>query len=413
MQSNWIIAWRLLITRKWAMALTLLGVGLGVALFIMAQAETQGLERFFVRTVLGTNGAIRLGDRLQDTLHSSADEEGLLAITTTREGKLYVQGIDDPEALRSAVQRFSGVKGISEVLEGQARASSGIYTEPVTVHGIMWEAHFPLSSLDEQLVQGSVARFKEAPEGLLCGSFLARRLGVRVGDWVDLTSNAESRRYRVTGVYETGVEDIDRNRLYLHLPEARVLFHRPHGGVYFQITIDDPKAATALAVQLEDTLGHHALSWQEREQVWLDIFWLIRFSSSVLVFMVILLAGVGMFNSLALLVLEKQRELAILRAMGYTRKDVRQIFALQGVMIYVIGTLLGWVLGALGTCALKYIPLRLRGLWVGEEPALAWDFDHYLAAALIVAVVVFLASTIPARRAARLEPGEVIRGSAL
>ncbi len=414
MQSNWMIAWRLLCTRKRAMILTLGAVALGVALFIMAQAQIQGIERFFIRTVLGANGAIRLGERFQETLHSSTEEENLLRIHDTREGKLYIQGIEDPEELKQALKRFPGIKGITEVMESDAQAVSGIYREAVDVQGILWESHLGVSGLEGQLVEGSMSQFKEAPTGVLLSAFLARRLGLRVGDKLELISTEASRPYRVMAIYETGVDQIDRKRLYIHLPEARILFHRPYGGVHFQITLDDPQNAKFLSTRLEDALGHHALSWEEREQVWLDVFWLMRLSSTALVLMVMLLAGIGMFNSLALLVLEKQKDLAILRAMGYSAKDVQHIFAFQGLIVYLIGTFCGFFLGAMGTHFLQCLPLRIRGIaWAGGSSQLHWDWEHYLIAALIVAVILFFASTLPARRAAKLEPGTIIRGSAL
>ena len=246
---------------------------------------------------------------------------------------------------------------------------------------------------------------------MLLGAGLARRLGVRVGDMLDLTSAFESRRYRVVGIYATGIEAIDHQRLYLTLSEARVLFHEPQGGVYFQITLDNPRQASAIASRLEDSLGHHALSWEERERVWLDVFWLVRFASMLLVGMVILLAGVGMFNSLALLVLEKQKDIAILRAMGHVESDVYAIFLYQGFIIYIIGTSIGCLLGFVGTLSLRYTPFKLSGVFAEKGTIVFFDGSLYVAACVAVAFVVFLASTLPARRAARLEPGHIIRGT--
>ena len=118
-----------------------------------------------------------------------------------------------------------------------------------------------------------------------------------------------------------------------------------------------------------------------------------------------------MFNTLAMIVLEKTKEIAILRSMGYTRRDITRIFLLQGALVLAVGCVLGCALGAGGTWLVENIPLRIRGIFSTDHFVVYWSPWHYVWAVAAATVVVLIASWIPARRAARLEPGEIIRGA--
>ncbi|MFI5336800.1 MAG: FtsX-like permease family protein, partial [Opitutales bacterium] len=113
-----------------------------------------------------------------------------------------------------------------------------------------------------------------------------------------------------------------------------------------------------------------------------------------------------------MIVLEKTKEIAILRSMGYTRRDISHIFVWLGAIVFVVGTVLGWGLGAGVTYSVSKLPIRIRGIFSTDSFVVAWSIWHYVAATLTAAVVVMTAAIIPARRAARLEPGDIIRGTA-
>ena len=125
-----------------------------------------------------------------------------------------------------------------------------------------------------------------------------------------------------------------------------------------------------------------------------------------------LIAALAMFNTLAMIVLEKTKDIAILRSMGYTREDISHIFLWQAVIVLAIGTVLGCLFGASVTYIISQIPIRIRTIFTTDTFVVAWSVWHYVEATVISVVMVMIASLIPARRAARLEPGDVIRGTA-
>lgn len=412
MSPNFRIAVRFLTAKRRSMLMSLTGIVFGVGFFIVTQAQTSGFEEFFIKTILGTNGAIRIEDRIQLTSASIATADSLFSVDTT-EALKYVAGIEEPAILRKNVMEFANVSGVSEVISEAVLIRSSSRGDTARVYGIDLDNHLKVSDLAQQIIFGALNDYRTNPTGVLIGRVLAIRLGVHLGDPIQIEAkDGQLRRYRISAIYETGVSDIDRQRVYLHMQECRSLLKMPTGATFLQVALYDRDRAVADAKHMQDTLGHLVLSWQVREKTWLEVFRALRISSALTVSTIILISGLGMFNTLAMIVLEKTKEIAILRSMGYTRRDIARIFLWQGTIVLTGGVILGSGLGAAVTYGVSRLPIRIRGIFSTDSFPVEWSGWHYLAAAVTATVVVMMASLIPARRAARLEPGDVIRGTA-
>lgn len=413
MSPNLRIAYRFLTAKKRAMLMSLSCIVLGVGLFIVTQATTKGFEAFFIRTILGTKGAILIEDKIQDTSHRmAAGGYGSDFEVQSKDGRKFIQGIEEPKLVIDALKQFPNVLAVSEVLYGSVTIRSSFNSESVKAYGINLEDHLRVSQLGNQIVRGDLEVFRGTPSGALLGFEMAQRLMLDVGDSFTLETTGQLRRYRVVGLYETGVSDIDRSWLYLNLSEARSLLQKPTGASFLQLDLIDKDRAPADADRMSEVLHHSAKSWQEREKSWLQAFGALGYSSAITVSVFTLIAGLAMFNTLAMIVMEKTKEIAILRSMGYTREDITQIFLWQAVIVLGIGCVLGMAFGALVTYGVSKIPISITGIFKTETFVVAWSGWHYVAAVGTAIVMVMLASLVPARRAAKLEPGDVIRGTA-
>lgn len=414
-RPNFAIALRFLLAKRRAMLMSLAGIVFGVAFFIVTQAQTSGFQGFFISTILGTNGSLRIQDRYQDTItsivahSSSGDARFELAL---REGQSYIPGIQKPQAVLDAVKQFGEVTGASPVLRGNVSVRSGFKTESGRLHGIDLESYVDVSELATQTPVEQMAAFSRTSDGLLIGQVLAERLEVRVGDPVFIEGrNGVQIRFRVCGVFSTGIELVDKSYFYAHLRAVRSVLEEWNDVTYVQVALRDPARATEVARHMEQTLGHVVASWQQRERSWLEVFRVLRLSSGISMSTIILIAGLGMFNTLAIIVMERAREIAILRSIGYTRSDVLRIFLYQGAIIYGLGLIVGGAAGAGLTALIESLPIRIRGIFATDHFIMEWSLSHYGWAALVTGIVVLLASILPARRAARIEPGTVIRGT--
>lgn len=406
------IALRFLIARKRSMIMSLAGIIFGVGFFVVTQAQTSGFEDFFIRTILGTNGAIRIADKYQDTIRSIAADDDSNFIVSDPNSRRYIAGVDEPRLVREALAQFANISGVSAVVNGRVTVSVGGFDDSAQAYGINYDDHMAVSDLENQVVLGSLEEFRADPIGVLLGRTLALRNKVGVGDVITIQSEGESRRYHVTGLFETGVKDIDDSRIFMHMSEARSLLKKPFGASFLQINLFDRDRAVADAERMSDVLRHSCVPWQERERIWLGVFRALKFSSAITVSTIILISGLGMFNTLAMIVMEKTREISILRSMGYTRRDISRVFIWQGGIVLAIGTVLGWIIGAVVTYGVSKIPMPVRGIFTTDTFVVSWSAWHYIEAAFVAFVIVMTASLIPARRAARLQPGDVIRGTA-
>jgi lipoprotein-releasing system permease protein len=396
MSPNFRIALRFLTAKRKAMAMSLACTILGVGLFIVTQATTSGFESFFVQAILGTNGALRVEDRIQNTLRSvPAGKRGSLFEMEQKDSRRFVEGIEDPLNLVTAIKAFPNVSGVSVVLQRNISVRSSFKEDSAKVFGVNLEDHLSVSDLSRQIVSGD----------------LAVRLQVVVGDSIELFADGESRRYKVCALYDTGVSDIDRVRIFIHMGEARSLLRKPSGASFIQISLKDPDRAPADAQHMQAVLWHCVRSWQEREKTWLGVFRALRISSGITVSVFTLIAGLAMFNTLLMIVMEKTKEIAILRSMGYSRQDISKIFLWQAGIVLGVGCVLGAMLGVVVTWLVSKVPLPITGIIRTEYFIVTWSVWHYVAAVTGAVLMVMVSSVVPARRAARLEPGDVIRGT--
>jgi len=416
MSPNIQIAIRFLIAKKRSMLMSLCGIAFGVGFFIVTQAQLSGFEEFFIRTILGTDGAIRIEDKFQDTLANveaaSKTSSSSKFFVADQGYRRYIEGVEYPDRIVEALASLSNVASSSAVLKGRVEVQSPLRSESAQVYGIVLNDHLSVSDLEEQMILGSVNDFRLAPTGVLIGRKLSDRLRARVGDSILIESRGHQGRYRVSGVYETGVSDIDRVRIFMHLDQARSLMKKPHGVSFIQVNLFDRDRAEYDAQIIENMTEHSAAPWQEREKVWLDVFKALQVSAVITVSTIIFISGLGMFNTLVMIVMEKTREIAILRSMGYSRADISAIFLWQGGIVLVFGIVLGFALGALVTWGVSNLPLRVRGIFSTDSYVVEWSSMHYFWAAVTAVIIVMIASLAPARRAARLVPGDVIRGTA-
>ncbi len=415
MSPNLRIAYRFLTAKKRAMLMSLSCTILGVSLFIVTQATTSGFQDLFIKTIIGTDGAMRIEDRIQDTMRTMPIDlgEGDSVRVRQPEGQKYIEGIDEPRTLIEGLRDFPNISGISPVLRGSVIVHSSFKDDTAQVYGIELENHMKVSDLEHQLVVGTIDNFRAAPSGALIGRELADRLQLSMDSSFLIEASGQApRRYRVAGIYQTGVSAVDKVRIYLHLGEARSLLHRPTGVSFIQLSLYDRNRAPADAHQIENALWHSANPWQVREKSWLSAFSALRISSAITVSVFTLIAGLAMFNTLAMIVLEKTKDIAILRSMGYEREDITRIFLWQAGIVLAIGTIVGSLLGAAATYAVSKMPLELSGIFATKHYIVAWSPWHYFEAVLTAVITVMVASLIPARRAARLEPGDIVRGTA-
>lgn len=406
------IALRFATHRKRALLLSLVGVVFGVGIFICTQAQTQGFAQFFIDSTIGSNGALIVRSRFQPRHEGMIVEEKSGGVAAARRN--IFEGITNVGEIMRVSRQFSNVVACSPVLRGSINARAGFETTTADLYGIDPVSHLRTTDLDKQIVDGSFDDFRNNTTSVILGYKLAEWLEVGPGDTVQLLSpGGDYWRFTVAALARSGVGTIDSSRVYAHARVAQRLLKKPFTASMVIYKLRDPDRAPELANHFENLFQHTAQSWQEREEGNLQIFSTLRISAAITVSLIILLAGFGIFNVLTMSVLSKVREIAILRSMGYRRADISAIFLWQGALIAGVGSLLGCVLGALLTLGISKVPIHIRGLLYTNHFLVIWDWRHYFWAAVLAVIAVFIASYVPAKRAAQLQPVDTLRGSSL
>jgi lipoprotein-releasing system permease protein len=406
------IALRFLTHRKRALILSLSGVVFGVAFFICMQAQTQGFAQYFINSTLGSNGALTIRQRFQPREIGSIVPRKTTKMNVAH--RQYFEGIMNANEIMRVSRQFTNVIAASPVLRGTLNARAGFQNATVDLFGIDPALHLRTTDLAQQLIDGSLDDFRNKPNSVILGSRLSGILNATTGDTVQLLSpGGQYRRFEVAAIARSGVGAIDSTRIYCHARVAQTLLHKPYSASMIIYKLRDPDRAPALAQHFETLFQHDSTSWQEREESTLHLFQTLQLSAAITVSLVILLAGFGIFNVLTMTVLSKIKEIAILRSMGYRRRDISSIFLWQGALIAAAGCVIGCGAGALLTWGVSQIPIRLRGLLSTDHFVVTWDWRHYLWAIILATIAVFLASYVPARRAAALPPVVTLRGSSV
>jgi len=405
------IALRFATHRKRALLLSLIGVVFGVGIFICTQAQTQGFAQFFIDSTIGSNGALTLRSRFQPRYEGMVVAAKNAKPTVNRN---FFEGIHNVSEIMRVSRQFSNVVACSPVLRGNVSARSGFETTTVELFGIDPPSHLRTTDLAKQIISGKFDDFTNNTSAVILGYRLADLLNVGPGDSIQLLSpGGEYWRFMVAAIARSGVSAIDSTRVYAQTRVAQRLLQKPYQASMIIYKLRDLDRAPALANQFEDLFQHSAQSWQDREESTLQLFIMLRLSAAITVSLMILLAGFGIFNVLTMSVLSKIREIAVLRSMGYRQIDISAIFLWQGALIATVGSLIGCFLGALLTWIVSKVPIQIRGLLYTNHFLVVWDWRHYFWATVLAGIAVFIASYVPAKRAALLQPVDTLRGSSL
>ena len=376
-----------------------LGVAVGVMALIIASALMTGLQGELRDRILGS------------TAHLYIWKTG---------------GIDDYHAEVAKLLKVPGVTGAAPAILGKALISTESGDAFITFKGIDPKLEPEVTDIQRTMVQGSVERVvprtEEELPGVLVGRELATLLRVRVGDPVTLTTPQGTlspmgmiprvRRVQVAGIYSLGLYEFDSAWGYVSLEFAQRLMGKD-GVDLIQAKVDDIYAAPQVAERIPQLLGagYVAQDWTDMNAQLFSALWLEKMAMSIAIGLIVSVAALNIIASLILLVMEKSRDIAILKTMGTSSPRIMRIFMLQGLIIGVTGTTLGAVLGlalcwVLDTYRLIQIPMDVYN--VSYIPFVVEPLD--LAVVIVSAVLIsFLATIYPSRQASRLDPVQALR----
>ncbi|MGC4080695.1 MAG: lipoprotein-releasing ABC transporter permease subunit [Vicinamibacterales bacterium] len=377
-----------------------LGVIVGVMALVIALALMTGLQGELRDRILGSNPHIFVWKRggitgdYRRQIETLRRQPHVIGAAPAILGKALVSAAGD--------QAFINIKGIDPAVEPQVTEIAGAMRA---------------GSLDDLAKDDP-----DSPGAILLGSDLAAQLGVQVGDSISVLTPQgtlspmgmipRTRRLRVAGTFSLGLYEIDSQTGFVSLDVARRLLDKEDIDA-IQLRLDDVFQAPATADAIGATLGNgwQAQDWADMNQSLFSALWLEKMAISLTIGLIVMVAALNIVASLILLVMEKHRDIAILKTMGASARSVTTIFMLQGLIIGVVGTAVGAALGygisrILDVYKLIRVPVDVYQIEHVPFKVLPLDFALVVVAAVIIA---FVATIYPSRQAAKLDPAQALR----
>jgi lipoprotein-releasing system permease protein len=387
--------------------ISVLGVMIGVMTLNVVMAVMSGFEETLRDRLLGINAhisVVKSGDPMRDY-----------------------------ERVIEKLRQEKDIIAASPTVYGQVMLTSGARVSGVVVRGVDPDRINQVVDLQSYLLKGKLAALKSRHAiqveertvllpGVILGERLAAQLGVFEGSPVQVVSPLGSptaigvipkvRRFVVIGIMKTGMSEIDSAVVFMGLAEAQNFFDLEGAATNIEMKIRDVKNSRAVAERVQRQLGFPYLA-EDWTRLWPNLFSALQLEKTVYFLVLLLMILVGAFNivaTLVMVVMEKRKDIAILRSMGATQQSIRKIFLFKGCFIGVVGTVLGVLLGLLVCAFIAQYEFALpEGMFLISTVPVRVYWSNFLLVAVASFIVCLLASIYPSRQAAKLDPVEIIR----
>ena len=393
---------------------SVLGVALGVAFFIAITSIMRGFQTYFIQQVIDVQPHIVI----KDETRTPAIQAAQLALPHGAVSINGVKPVDRVRGIRAAGEKLAVLEAIpgasaAPILTGAALLRYGSRDVSITVTGIDPARYARVSNIQKDMQQGRLEDLRSTANGLIIGDGLALRLGVQLGDTVvAISPRGVSLQMKVVGIFHTGLVTLDQSAGYMLLKVNQVLQDRPNVVNQILLRLADVTQAEPLAREIEDRFGDRTESWEEQNRNILTVFVIQNAIMYSVTGAILLVAAFGIYNIISTVVFEKTRDIAILKSLGFTEGDVQRLFLVQGLIAGFLGAALGCLIGQLMIEGLAQVRFRTETPAGNDRFLLARDWQIYAVATFFAVLSATLAAVIPARRAARLDPVQIVRGAA-
>jgi lipoprotein-releasing system permease protein len=392
---------------------SLLGVALGVAFFIGISAMMQGFQRDFIARIIDVQPHIIVKDEVRVPPRQAVERAfptGAIALRGLKPRE-EVRGIRGARNMVAVLEEMPGVH-VAPALYGNLLLRFGGKDVSVNLTGIAPERERHVTHLEKDLLSGTLDSLYTTSNAIILGEGVARKAGIREGDLISAVSPVGVvLKMKVVGIFRSNITLMDNFEVYTLLKKAQILQNRPNVINRVNLRLDDVEKAAPLAAEIERRFGYRSESWQEQSRNVLGIFVIQNAIMYSTVSAILIVACFGIFNVISTVVFEKTRDIGILKSMGFRDRDIRRIFLMEGLMVGMIGTVIGWLMGWGLIEFMASLHFDMEGFVKAQGFVLYRTPRHYAISAAMAITSATLAAWIPARRASRLNPVDIVRGA--
>lgn len=391
-----------------------LGVALGVLALVVTAALLWGAKLQFESVLLKVSPDVTVRDEEQSdsrSLWERAEDAPKVMVELHHASPSAHSGrIKAPDEFLATLRGWPSIAAVAPIVSETVLLRYGSTTKPVEVRGIRLAEEEQVRPLSALAVQGDWSSIGGNARRAGVGTGLARQLGLALGDVITVASaRGLSERLEVGAIFQSGIVAIDDARVYVDLVTAQKLFGEPDVIRQVSIRLHDPQEAEAVAQELNRSFPYKARSWQEQNANFLGLLAVQRRIGSVIMGGVVVLSTFGILAVQIMVVMQKRRDIAILRAVGFQRGDILRLFLAYGTFMAVVGGAAGAGAGKLIIVLLKGVRVHMEGVTRGDRIFIADTWPVYAIGFSFAVAAGLLASLTPALTASRVEPVTVLR----
>ena len=401
---EWIAAVRFLREGRLQTMFIIGGIAIGVGVIVFMSAMLAGLEANFIKRVLTSQPQIQLlaPDQIARPLRNAPGE---YEDATVQRPSQRVISIDQWPKIRAQMLAMPEVTAVSPTMQGSALAVRGDASRAITLSGVEPDSYFRIVRIPDYIVAGEP---RLTSEDIIIGIELARDLGAAVADKLNIeAASGANRVLTISGLVDLGSKGANQRTAYVALRTAQSLLGMIGGVTTIDMTIQDIYAAEEIAQRIQAANAVEADSWIKTNAQFFTAVRAQETSNTLIRLFVALSVAFGIAAVLIVSVIQRSKDIGILRAMGTSRGQILRVFLLQGALLGFVGSLFGAAMGAFGLIYWHSVARQTDG---SELFPLILERQLFIATALLATLTGLLAATAPAVRAAKLDPVVAIRG---
>lgn len=408
------LSWRQLVARKRQTLLILLGISFGTLLYVSISGVQLGMRKYMADQLLNNtahvlvSGAEKIIDP-SEVAERLYGKDRMIAWVSPPAGKRKDARLENYQGWADRLKNDPDVLDFSPRTLSHVVLNHGDFSSSVGLVGTLPDNQSRITQIRKYVKQGSWDGLKSGGQPIVIGSGVAKNLGVRVNQIVVVTSGkAQSRAFKVVGIVHFGNQPVDDTIAFAPLNQVQSLVKEPGRVSQIAVALFDADSAAGVADEWQMISTDKVEDWQEANKMFMEMIKVQDFTRYFITIAILIVAAFGIYNVLSIMINQKRREIAILRAIGYGPRRILELILYQGLLLGVSGGLIGLLLGYLMCLWIGSIDFNFE---IGDSNHLiiSYDWSIYVTAFVASNIAAIIASYLPAHGASRLTPMEIIR----
>jgi lipoprotein-releasing system permease protein len=405
-----------LLARKKQTAVAALGVTFGIGAFIILVSFMTGLNGLLDGLILNRTPHIRIYNEVKPSekqpIQRSSDYKSAYHIIHSVKPKKTKNSIYNNIPLLEVLKRDKRVKGVTPLVAARVFYVSGSTQLNGNVSGIDIVEQTRLFNFGDYVTRGEPSGLANNENGIIIGAGVAKKLSLDMGDYIQVVSTTgQIVSLKIVGFFQSGLSDIDNVQSYVNIKTAQRIQGQPKDYITdIYVKLFDMEQALPMTQEIQRNYDVNAIdikSANAQFETGTSVRNMITYAVSVALLIV---AGFGIYNILNMLIFQKMNDIAILKATGFSGKDVRNIFLYQAMMIGLAGGALGLIVGYLVSLLISVSPFETEALPTIHTFPVNFEIRFYFIGTIFALLTTFFAGLMPARKASKIDPVEILRG---